>query len=400
MFHANHIKMKKLFFLVAGAFSVLAGFSQQGYTVRARMNNPHKYTLILGYSHNGKWIEDSNYTVEKGSAVFRGIIAAPVIATLTAKGDPEYQIKHMRNLKGGYMQGPALSFVLTNETIQIEGDVNRMLLAAVKGGKENQEWNKLKKQENRLRWETWSAYKEFDKEGDKILRQRAFDLEESNNKKIGELQKAFIEQNPNSYVSLYLGSQRARSLKELISAYATVDKKYKNTPLAKQVAERIQTEEYRLKAVAAMVAGKPAIPIEKKDTSGNPVKWENMKGKYVLLEFWGSWCGWCRKGHPHLKELYAKYKDKGFEILSIAEEMRGSLEEQKKLWKEAIEKDGLPWLQVLNNEDKEKSDAVKSYGVSGYPTKFLLDREGIIIGRYGGGDLEAFDKKLQEIFGD
>ena len=129
--------------------------------------------------------------------------------------------------------------------------------------------------------------------------------------------------------------------------------------------------------------------------NGNPVDWESYKGKYLLLDFWATYCGSCRKAHPALKELYAKYKDKGFEILGIADEGGSrSLEYKTKLWEEAIKKDGLTWPQVLNNIDKEKFDVCKAYNV--IYDHILLDKEGKIMGRYTVAELE---QKLKEAFG-
>ncbi len=78
-----------------------------------------------------------------------------------------------------------------------------------------------------------------------------------------------------------------------------------------------------------------------------------MKGKYVLIDFWGSWCHPCRASHPHLKELYAKYKDKGFEIIGVAQETAKTPEEQRQSWTGAIAKDSLTWPQIMNNENSE-----------------------------------------------
>lgn len=144
-----------------------------------------------------------------------------------------------------------------------------------------------------------------------------------------------------------------------------------------------------------------AFTANKKDANGHNVNFKALKGKYVLIDFWGSWCGPCRASHPHLKELYAKYKDKGFEIVGVAQEHSADLEKCRTAWLEAIAKDGLTWTQVLDNENNEKFNAVAQYEVAAFPTKILLDRDGKVIGRYigngAGGD--GFTAKLEEIFG-
>lgn len=144
-----------------------------------------------------------------------------------------------------------------------------------------------------------------------------------------------------------------------------------------------------------------AFAVNKKDSAGRRIDFAALKGKYVLIDFWGSWCKPCRASHPHLKELYAKYKDKGFEIIGVAQEMAKTPEEQRRLWTGAIAQDGLGWLQVLNNENKEGFDAVTEYTITAFPTKILLDREGNIVGRYvgNGANGQAFGAKLEELLG-
>ena len=139
----------------------------------------------------------------------------------------------------------------------------------------------------------------------------------------------------------------------------------------------------------------------KKDMYGTAVDLNALKGRYVLLDFWGSWCRPCRASHPHLKELYSKFKNKGFEIIGIASEHAKTAEERHKLWTTAISEDGLTWLQVLNNENVQQFDAVKEYGVTAFPTKILLDRDGNIIGKYvgNGNGGEAFGARLEELLG-
>ena len=156
----------------------------------------------------------------------------------------------------------------------------------------------------------------------------------------------------------------------------------------------------RVEGIRATDIGKQSVPLKKKDIHGKDVSLSTLKGKYVLLDFWGSWCGPCRQTHPHLKELYAKYKDKGFEIVGVSQESAlKSLEENRVAWKNAIEKDGIGhWVHVLNNEGIEQFDAVKAYGITAFPTKLILDKEGRIIYKQVGEESEPLDKKLKELF--
>ena len=144
-----------------------------------------------------------------------------------------------------------------------------------------------------------------------------------------------------------------------------------------------------------------AFANNKKDINGKQVNFKALKGKYVLLDFWGSWCAPCRASHPHLKELYSKYKDKGFEIVGIANEHGADLATCRALWTEAIKQDGLPWIQVLDNENRDRFNAVIQFQITGFPTKILLDKEGNVIGKYVGNGTagQAFAAKIEELLG-
>ena len=100
----------------------------------------------------------------------------------------------------------------------------------------------------------------------------------------------------------------------------------------------------------------------------------DFKGKFVLLDFWGSWCPPCRKENPDLVKLYQKYKDQDFEIVSIGVETR------KERWIAAIEKDGLVWPNHFSDFKRFDSEPVRLYGVKEIPTKYLIDKDGMIIG--------------------
>ncbi|SMC38044.1 TlpA family protein disulfide reductase [Pedobacter africanus] len=110
------------------------------------------------------------------------------------------------------------------------------------------------------------------------------------------------------------------------------------------------------------------------DPQGQPLKFSSLKGRYVLIDFWGSWCGPCHVAFKELRTLYAKYQGKGFEILGLA------TENSKAAWLKDLEKEKLPWLQVID-EQGNKSVSLEQFAISKYPTTVLVDPTGKIIGR-------------------
>ena len=119
----------------------------------------------------------------------------------------------------------------------------------------------------------------------------------------------------------------------------------------------------------AMQSGDVVAPdFTLKNLEGQDVSLFDFRGKWVILDFWGSWCPWCIKGFPELKEAYAKYSDK---LVIIGVDCR----ESESDWKAGVEKYQLPWVNVYNPEG---SDITTEYGVQGYPTKAIIDPEGKI----------------------
>lgn len=147
-------------------------------------------------------------------------------------------------------------------------------------------------------------------------------------------------------------------------------------------------KEIREKAAKMQAAGVVAPDFTLNNINGKPFKMSSLKGKYVVLDFWGSWCGWCIKGFPKMKEYYQKYKGK-FEILGV------DCNDTPEKWKAAVKKHELPWLNVYNPRE---SKVLADYAIQGFPTKIIVGPDGKIIKTIVGED-PAFYTLLDELFG-
>ncbi len=136
----------------------------------------------------------------------------------------------------------------------------------------------------------------------------------------------------------------------------------------------------------------PATDIVQADTSNVMRKLSDLKGKVVLVDFWASWCGPCRRENPTVVALYNKYKSKGFEVFSV------SLDQDRQKWIDAIAKDGLIWSNHVSDLRGWGNAAAQLYGVSSIPKTVLVDKNGVVTDHNLRGEL--LEKRLKEIFGE
>lgn len=202
-----------------------------------------------------------------------------------------------------------------------------------------------------------------------------------------KVKEDYIRQHPDEDISVYLISDLGKEAGDFLDLIGEKAQNGPMAPLYKAMKEAIERQKAREEARKNMVEGAVAPDFTLKDLQGKDLTLSSLRGKYVVLDFWGSWCGWCIKGVPDMKKYYEKYKDR-MEILGV------DCRDTEEKWKAAVEKYELPWLHVRNTDE---TDITVKYGIQGYPTKIVIDPEGKVAKIVIGED-PAFYKYLDELF--
>lgn len=301
--------------------------------------------------------------------------------------------------KGSY--APYGILVTEPGTIKLAADVENFANTKVSGAKENELYKSFasvssKAQQKIIDDLTQKYGKEliYNRKPDtsdvkyKQLMQEYKEVSEANQKIELERLTKFIKDNPNSFAAVYLldGYARTMELADVEGLYGSLGPKYKETNSYLSIGKGIAAR--KITAI-----GKIAPDFTQPDTLGNAVALSSLRGKYVLVDFWASWCGPCRAENPNLVKTFNHYKDKGFTVLGVSLDQPG----KKDAWLAAIHKDNLTWTQVSDLKFWDNEVAVL-YGIKAIPTNLLLDPQGKIIAKdLRGADL---DKKLAEVIGE
>ncbi len=193
-----------------------------------------------------------------------------------------------------------------------------------------------------------------------------------------------MEKNPASLAWLFFEDKL-----DMSADFPVIDKI--EVAMYKAFSDNIYVQQYhqKIEKERKTAIGSMAPEIELPDANGNLVKLSSLRGKVVLIDFWASWCGPCRKENPNVVKLYNEVKDQGFDIFSV------SLDKDRDAWLKAIEKDGLIWKSHVSDLKYWKSAGAITYGVNSIPYTVLLDKKGRIVAKKLRG--EALDNKVKEL---
>lgn len=370
--------IKNLTYILASSLLIACGGEQNtdenkepSYTINATIGGLSYQKAYLNEFKDGDMQKIDSCDIKDGHFSFSGKMDMPEVRYINFNEGKEMIALFVENSEIAISSNS-----LNPDSIKINGSALHTQMEGFK--------NDLKSYDEKLKAIVDRYYASVETATEEELKSIEAEYEKEDSVKIHFIEE-YVTKNGTSIVSPYIVLRYLAGmyeLAELENITTKLSKEIENSVYVKDINDRIAT----LKKTAI---GSPAPLFSMNDAEGNPISLESFKGKYVLVDFWASWCGPCRAENPNVVAAYNKFHEKGFEIFGV------SLDESKDKWIEAIGKDGLTWSHVSDLKGWE-NEAAKLYGVQGIPFSVLIDKEGVIIAKNLRG--EDLHNKLNELF--
>lgn len=363
--------MRNVFFaLIVMSMLFVSCDSGKKYTLQGDLTGMTEGKVYLNELNKRDLVKIDSAEIKDGKFSFAGTIQSPDMRYITIDGQ-----------KGG------IQFFIEGAEIHIKADVSDLRKAEITGSATQEVYQEYAKMQGANNQEFRSLQGAYQKAAAEKNQAAMDSVEKQYDAIVAKIMKEnveYVKKNSTSVAAAFIGyrlTYEMETVEEMDTMYIGFADNVKKSSYAIKIKEKIDV----LKNSAV---GKPAPEIALNTPEDKPFKLSSLKGKVVVIDFWASWCGPCRRENPHMVEIYKEFHDKGVEFLGV------SLDKKKESWLKAIKDDGLIWNHVSDLKYWDCA-AAKLYGVSSVPSTVVVDQNGVIAAKkVFGDDLKAEIEKL------